>query len=425
MDFAELLQRHHDLLAAGHALFIGSSNQMEPNPHLIHSPEPNRLAVAQSSPPGALVVNGLGSPEATAMASQGRRTPLDLFHQSTTNGSPLQTDADPEKEQWGQALDQAMNYELRIMTGNSNRSLAEAIARNLNVEMMQADVRRFSDGEVYVSIKENVRGKDVFVVQGMSPPVNDHLVELLVMIDTLKRASAKRITAVIPYFGYARQDRKCAPRVPISARLVADLIEAAGAHRVLAFELHAGQIQGFFRIPVDHMYAIPVFVSYLFENAFDGMNDPVVVSPDAGGMERARALAKRVNASLAIIDKRRSGPNIAHVMHIIGEVQGRDCIIVDDMVDTAGTLTEAASALKANGARRVLAVIVHPLLSGPAIERIRNSCIDHLVVTDSIVVSKERQGASGNKIIQVPVDKLFSDCIKRIHREQSVSTLFD
>ena len=407
----------------------------QPNRSLQSSMDAERTPMQPRAGGEAAAADGAGAPLAGNAAHSvgehaggGRRTPMDLLNRRReASASPVHEvaeQAEEEEDQWGQALDQAMNYELRVMAGNSNRPLAEAIARNLGRPLMEADVRRFSDGEIYVSIKENVRGKDVFVVQATSPPVNDNLVELLLMIDTLKRASAKRITAVIPYFGYARQDRKCAPRVPISARLVADLIEAAGAHRVLAFELHAGQIQGFFRIPVDHMYAIPVFVSYLVHNVFGGMANPVIVSPDAGGMERARALAKRVDASLAIIDKRRSGPNVAHVMHIIGEVSGRDCIIVDDMVDTAGTLTEAAAALKANGARRVLAVIVHPVLSGPAIERVRQSCIDQLIVTDSILVSEERRAASGNKIVQLPVDELFSDCIKRIHREQSISTLF-
>lgn len=390
----------------------------------LHSPQPSRADASNSARSNGREGDEERPPAAAAAAaagSVGRSTPQGLFSASPElHHVNLKDD-----EQWGEALDQAMNYELRVMSGNSNPQLAEAIARNLNVKLMQADVKRFSDGEVFVSIKENVRGKDVFVVQGTAPPVNDNLVELLVMIDTLKRASAKRITAVMPYFGYARQDRKSAPRVPISARLVADLIETAGAHRVLAFELHAGQIQGFFGVPVDHMYAVPVFVDYLQHHAFGGLTDPVVVSPDAGGMERARALAKRVDASLAIIDKRRSGANVAHVMHIIGDVRARDCIIVDDMVDTAGTLTEAAGALKKHGARRVLAVIVHPILSGPAIQRLRDSEIDQLIVTDSVVVSAERRAASGDKILQLPVDQLFSDCIKRIHREQSVSSLFD
>ncbi|BAM83125.1 probable phosphoribosyl diphosphate synthetase; ribose-phosphate pyrophosphokinase [Cyanidioschyzon merolae strain 10D] len=397
----------------------------------LFSPKPNQIvstteASERADSLGTSAESGaLRSDSSTSPGGVGRRSPLDLLS-SGRNGYPS-TELEPvqDEEHLGAALDQALNYELRIMAGNSNRELAAAIARNLKIELMEADVRRFSDGEIYVSIKENVRGKDVFVVQGTSPPVNDNIMELLLMIDTLKRASAKRITAVMPYFGYGRQDRKCAPRVPISARLMADLLEVSGAHRVLAFELHAGQIQGFFRIPVDHMYAVPVFVSYLLENNFDGLVDPVIVSPDAGGMERARAFAKRLNASLAIIDKRRSGPNVAHVMHIIGEVHERDCIIIDDMVDTAGTLTEAAKALKDHGAKKVHAYAVHPVLSGPALDRIRESAIDKVVVTNSIIVSDERKRKSGNKIVQLPVDILFSDCIKRIHREQSVSSLFD
>lgn len=263
---------------------------------------------------------------------------------------------------------------------------------------------------------------DVFIVQPTSPPVNDHLMELLVIIDTLKRASAKRITAVIPYYGYARQDRKAAPRVPITARLVADLIQTAGAHRVLAFELHAGQIQGFFNIPVDHMFALPVFVDHL-KSSGQKLDRPVVVSPDAGGMERARALAKRLDASLAIIDKRRSGPNVAHVMHVIGEVAGRDCIIVDDMVDTAGTLTQAAKALNDNGARTVKACCIHAVLSGPAVERIKNSCIEELVVTNSISLSEEKANAIGC-ITRISVGQLMAETIRRVHREESVSSLF-
>lgn len=315
---------------------------------------------------------------------------------------------------------QALNYEIRVVAGNANRPLAEEIARHLKVKITQAEIKRFADGECYVSLKENVRGKDVFIVQPTSPPVNDHLMELLLIIDTLKRASAKRITTVMPYYGYSRQDRKNAPRVPISARLVADLISTAGAHRVLAFELHAGQIQGFFNIPVDHLFAIPVFADHLIKM---GLNkDVVVVSPDAGGMERARALAKRLNAALAIIDKRRSAPNVAHVMHVIGDVRDRDCVIVDDMVDTAGTLTQAAAALKDHGARRIMACCVHALLSPPAVDRIRDSCIEELSVTNSLVLSPEKQLKN---IRVLSVAKLFAETIRRVHREQSVSTLFD
>eukprot|EP00183_Erythrolobus_madagascarensis_P007353 CAMPEP_0185846328 /NCGR_PEP_ID=MMETSP1354-20130828/2007_1 /TAXON_ID=708628 /ORGANISM="Erythrolobus madagascarensis, Strain CCMP3276" /LENGTH=355 /DNA_ID=CAMNT_0028546447 /DNA_START=26 /DNA_END=1093 /DNA_ORIENTATION=+ len=318
-------------------------------------------------------------------------------------------------------IDRVLNYEIRIMSGNSNRPLALEIAKLLHVNLTNADVKRFSDGEIFVSIRENVRGKDVFIVQSTSPPVNDHLMELLIMIDTCKRASAKRITVVTPYYGYARQDRKSAPRVPISARLVADLIIAAGAHRILAFELHAGQIQGFFNIPVDHMYAIPVFAEYLLKEGVE-KKDLVVVSPDAGGMERARALAKRLDAALAIIDKRRSGPNVAHVMHVIGEVEGRRCIIVDDMVDTAGTLTQGAQALVDHGAKSVQACCVHAVLSGPAIGRIDASPLERLYVTDSIEMTEER---SSPKIRVLAVAKVFAETIRRIHREESVSSLFD
>lgn len=252
--------------------------------------------------------------------------------------------------------------------------------------------------------------------------------ELLVIIDTLKRASAKRITAVIPYYGYARQDRKTKPRMPITARLVADLIQTAGAHRVLAFELHAGQIQGFFNIPVDHMFALPVFINYLSGDAASptanaDVEMPVVVSPDAGGMERARILAKKLNASLAIIDKRRSAPNVAEVMHVIGDVQGRDCIIVDDMVDTGGTLTKAAAALKENGARAVKACCIHAVLSGPAVQRINDSCIEELVVTNSILLPEKKQKALKCLTI-ISVGELMAETIRRVHREESVSTLF-
>lgn len=254
--------------------------------------------------------------------------------------------------------------------------------------------------------------------------------ELLVIIDTLKRASAKRITAVIPYYGYARQDRKTKPRMPITARLVADLIQTAGAHRVLAFELHAGQIQGFFNIPVDHMFALPVFLNHLSGDAAAATTNgaaeaepPVVVSPDAGGMERARILAKKLNASLAIIDKRRSAPNVAEVMHVIGDVSGRDCIIVDDMVDTGGTLTKAAAALKMNGAGSVKACCIHAVLSGPAVQRINDSCIEELMVTNSILLPEKKQKALKCLTI-ISVGELFAETIRRVHREESVSTLF-
>src|SRR5881628_1224022 len=261
-----------------------------------------------------------------------------------------------------------MAYELKLLTGNANRPLAEEIAQYLHVPMADAEVTRFSDGEVYVQVDENVRGADVFVIQPTCPPVNDTLMELLIMVDAMKRASARRITAVLPYYGYARQDRKVQPRVPISAKLVADLLEAAGIDRLLALDLHAGQIQGFFSVPVDHLFAGPVvMIDYLKKK---DLRDPVLVSPDAGGVERARAIAKRLNASLAIIDKRRDGPNSAVAMHLIGDVRGREAVVIDDMIDTASTLIQAVSALEREGARRILACGVHPVLSGPAVERI-------------------------------------------------------
>lgn len=324
-------------------------------------------------------------------------------------------------------LDRALNYEIRVVSGNANRELAKEIASYLKVRMTDATVCKFSDGETRVSIEDNVRGKDVFIVQPTSPPVNDHLMELLVLIDTLKRASAKRITAVIPYYGYGRQDRKPQPRVPVTARLVADLIQTAGAHRVLAFELHAGQIQGFFNIPVDHMFALPVFLDHLDVAPAPGRKlpttRPVVVTPDAGGMERARILAKRLNAALAIIDKRRPTPNVAEVMNVIGDVRDRDCIIVDDMVDTAGTLTKAASALHLNGARSVRACCIHAVLSGPAVDRINASCITELMVTNSILVPKEKRTQLKSLRI-ISVGEILAETIRRVHREESVSTLF-
>lgn len=328
-------------------------------------------------------------------------------------------------------LDKALNYEIRIVSGNANRALATEIAKHLKVNVTAAVVTKFSDGETRVHIEDNVRGKDVFIVQPTSPPVNDHLMELLVIIDTLKRASAKRITAVIPYYGYGRQDRKTAPRVPITARLVADLIQTAGAHRVLAFELHAGQIQGFFNIPVDHMFALPVFVDYLNQSnvvrdanqSNDDQYNIVVVSPDAGGMERARLLAKKLDAALAIIDKRRTAPNVAHVMNVIGDVNGKDCIIVDDMVDTAGTLTKAAKALHDNGAKSVRACCIHAVLSGPAVKRIKESCIEELVVTNSIAHTNDMEKELPC-LTKLSVGPLMAQTISRVHREESVSTLF-
>jgi ribose-phosphate pyrophosphokinase len=311
-----------------------------------------------------------------------------------------------------------MTYELKLFTGNANRPLAEEIAQSLHVPIGDAEVSRFSDGEVFVQVNENVRGTDVFVVQPTCPPVNENLMELLVMIDAFKRASARRITAVLPYYGYARQDRKVQPRVPITAKLVAVLLEAAGVDRILALELHAGQIQGFFNVPVDHLYANPVIIDYLGKKE---LRDPVVVSPDAGGVERARAIAKRLNANLAIIDKRREGPNQAVAMHLIGEVRGRDAVVIDDMIDTAGTLAQAVTTVKREGARRILACGVHAVLSGPAIDRISASPLEETVVTNSIPVSDAKRAA---RITVLSVAPLLGEAIRRIHDEESVSTLF-
>lgn len=308
---------------------------------------------------------------------------------------------------------------IRIFSGNSNISLASEICDFLKVPMGQASVKTFSDGEVAVEIQENIRGRHVFLIQSTCSPVNHNLMEMLIMIDAMKRASAGYITAVLPYYGYARQDRKAAPRSPITAKLVADLISAAGATRVLCMDLHAGQIQGFFNIPVDHIYAMPVALDYIKENMG---NDVVVVSPDAGGVERARAYAKRLGASLAIIDKRRTSPNVAEVMHIIGDVEGKTAIIVDDMVDTAGTLTQAAKALADNGAKKVCASCTHPVLSGPAIERISNSVIEELVVTNSIPLSEK--GLKCGKIKVLSVAPLLGEAVRRIHSDDSVSSLF-
>jgi ribose-phosphate pyrophosphokinase len=311
-----------------------------------------------------------------------------------------------------------MPYELKLFSGNANRALAEEIAASLGTTLGQAEVSRFSDGEIFVQIDENIRGADIFIVQPTCPPVNDSLMELLIMLDAFKRASAQRITAVLPYYGYARQDRKVQSRMPISAKLVADLITAAGANRLLALDLHAGQIQGFFNIPVDHLFAAPVMIDYV---AKLGLTDPVVVSPDAGGVERARAIAKRLHAGLAIIDKRRDGPNVAVFMHLIGDVKGRDVVIIDDMIDTAGTLVQAADALKREGARRILACGVHPVLSGPAMARLEGAPLEEVIVTNSIPLSKDKLQP---KITVLSVAPLLAEAIRRIHDEESVSTLF-
>ena len=311
------------------------------------------------------------------------------------------------------------NKDLQLFSGNAHPALAAEIADYLKLRVGAADVTRFSDGEVFVQINENVRGSDIFVIQPTCPPVNDNLMELLVMIDAFKRASAGRITAVLPYYGYARQDRKVQSRVPITAKLVADLLTSAGVDRVLALDLHAGQIQGFFNIPVDHLFAgPPVIVDYLSKK---DLRDPVVVAPDAGGVERARAIAKRLNAGLAIIDKRRDGPNVAVVMHLIGDVKDKDAIVIDDMIDTAGTLVQAVGALEREGARRIIAGGVHAVLSGPAIERLKAAPIEEIVVTNSIPLASDKRLPSMTVLTVAP---LLGEAIRRIHDEESVSTLF-
>jgi ribose-phosphate pyrophosphokinase len=312
-----------------------------------------------------------------------------------------------------------MLNELRLFSGNSNLPLAKEICDHLGIPLGLATVSAFSDGEIMVKIEENVRGMDVFVVQSCSDPVNTHVMELLILLDALRRASARRVTAVIPYYGYARQDRKDQPRVPITAKLVADLITVAGADKVLCMDLHAGQIQGFFNIPVDHLYATPVILDYL--RAKD-LKDLVVVSPDAGGVERARAFAKRLKAGLAIIDKRREGPNQAKIMNIIGEVDGRDALLLDDMIDTAGTIVQGAQACAENGARRILAGCTHPVLSGPAIQRLNNSVLDEVIVTNTIPLAGKDQDCKKIKVLSVA--PLLGEAIRRIHNEESVSSLF-
>lgn len=308
---------------------------------------------------------------------------------------------------------------LKVFSGRANAPLAGEVCEYLGVPMGGVEISNFSDGEIFVHITENIRGQDVFVVQSLCAPVNENLIELLIMIDALKRASAERITAVIPYYCYARQDRKAQPRVPITAKLIADLITAAGADRVLTMDLHAGQIQGFFDIPVDHLFAAPLLIDYIREKDF---NDLIIVSPDAGGVERARAFAKRLSASLGIIDKRREEKNVAEVMNIIGDVEGREVVVIDDMVDTAGTLAESAGALWKKGARCVYACCTHGVLSGPAVERISQSELTELVVTDTIPLTGEGKNCSKIKVISVA--RLFGEAIKRIHEDESVSSLF-
>lgn len=310
--------------------------------------------------------------------------------------------------------------DLKIFAGNSNLPLAKEICRYLKVPLGKAVVETFSDGESKVEVKENVRGGDVFVIQSTCAPGNDNLMELLVMLDAFKRASAKRITAVIPYYGYGRQDRKVVPRVPISAKLVADLVTTAGASRILTMDLHSGQIQGFFNIPVDNLYATPVLLQYIKRQL--NREEVTIVSPDAGGVERARDFATRLNASLAIIDKRRVEANVVAEMNIIGEVKGAVAVLLDDMVDTAGTLTMAAEALKKEGAKRILGCCTHPVLSGPAIQQIADSPLEKLVVTNSIPLGPEAHECKKIKILSVA--HLIGEAVLRTHREQSISSLF-
>ena len=311
---------------------------------------------------------------------------------------------------------------IRVFSGNSNSVLANEICACLHVPLGQAKVKTFSDGEIMVEIGENVRGRDIYVVQSTCSPTNNNLMELLIMMDALKRASAATITAVMPYYGYARQDRKAAPRTPITSKLVADLITAAGANRVVTVDLHAGQIQGFFNIPVDNLYAAPVLLAHLNTRFATDMDNLVMVSPDAGGTERARAFAKRLGCTLAVIDKRRTGPNVAEVMHLIGDVKGKIAIILDDMIDTAGTLTQAALALKEHGAANVYACATHGVLSGPAIDRINASVIEKVVITDTVPLGDKAE--LSDKIRVLSVAELLAEAIRRIHEDESVSSLF-
>ncbi len=307
-----------------------------------------------------------------------------------------------------------------LFTGNANPELAAEIAKVLDTPLGEARVSRFSDGETFCEIRENVRGLDTYVIQPTCSPVNDNLMELLIMCDALRRASASSITAVIPYYGYARQDRKVAPRTPITSKLVADLLVTAGVSRVLCVDLHAGQIQGFFNIPLDHLYALPVFLDDYLKVRFN--KDAVFVAPDAGGVERTRAYSKRLGASLAIIDKRRERANVSEVMHLIGEVSGKDCIIVDDLIDTAGTLCNAARAVMDGGAKSVVAVATHGVLSGPAVKRIDESALSEVVVTNSILHSEEARASK--KIKFLSIGRLLGEAIRRIHNSDSVSSLF-
>lgn len=312
----------------------------------------------------------------------------------------------------------SMLKDMKVFTGNANRPLAESICQHLDIPLSVAEVRRFSDGEIFVEIKENVRGRDIFLIQPTCPPVNDHLMELVIMVDAMRRASARRITVVIPYYGYARQDRKVAPRVPITAKVVAEMMMVVGVRRVLTLDLHAGQIQGFFNIPVDNLYAAPILLDYIKREC----SNIIMVSPDAGGVERTRAFAKRLGADMAIIDKRRERANVCAAMNVIGDVKGKTAILLDDMVDTAGTLCSAADILIERGAHEVYACCSHGVLSGPAIERLEASKIKSLVITDSIPLREKVRNCSKIKVLSIA--ELIGNAISCIHSEDSVSSLF-
>ncbi|WP_203364425.1 ribose-phosphate diphosphokinase [Bacillus sp. REN10] len=316
---------------------------------------------------------------------------------------------------------QYLDPNLKLFALNSNPALAREIADSIGVELGKCSVKRFSDGEIQINIEESIRGCDVYVIQSTSGPVNDNLMETLIMIDALKRASAKTINVVLPYYGYARQDRKARAREPITAKLVANLLETAGATRVITLDLHAPQIQGFFDIPIDHLMGVPILAEY-FKGKNISREDIVIVSPDHGGVTRARKMADRLKAPIAIIDKRRPRPNVAEVMNIVGNIEGKIAILIDDIIDTAGTITLAANALVENGAKEVYACCTHPVLSGPAIERIQNSNIKELVVTNSIALPEEKKI---DKVVELSVASLIGEAIIRVHEEQSVSTLFD
>ncbi len=314
-----------------------------------------------------------------------------------------------------------LRAEFKLFAGNSSPQLSKKICEHLDRPLSKAEIGRFSDGELQVEIGENVRGLDAYVIQATCPPVNDHLMELLIVIDALKRASAGSITAVIPYYGYGRQDRKVAPRTPITAKLVADLLQTAGCTRVVSMDMHAGQIQGFFNIPFDHLYASPVFLEHM-KKKYPKPEEVVVVSPDAGGVERARAYSKRLGSTLAIIDKRRPKANVAEVLSLIGDGKGRDAVLLDDMVDTAGTITQGAAALLAQGARSVTAYAVHPVLSGPAVERIVKSALTQVVVSDTIRLSDAAQASGKFEVLSTA--RVFAEAIRRIHNHDSLSSLF-